>query len=216
MRSYVVIGMGRFGSRIAETLYENGEEVIIIDSSEALINKMADKVSRAVCADAKDKDALKKLGIADCDCGIVALGTDLAGSVLITMNLKSLGVKKIICKAHDDTHKEILEKLGADMVIIPEREVAEKTARMLSSPNFFEFIELSGEYGIAELSAPRSWIGKSIKELDIRNAFGINIIAIKDGNDTIVSIPADYIIKSGIVFVILGDYDSLEKIKKTE
>ena len=128
MKSYVVIGLGRFGTELATRLYARGEEVMVIDTDEQLIDKIADKVTRAVAADARDLDVLTKLGVENFEHAIVAVGSDLASSALITMSLKSLNVPYILCKAHDDTYREILERLGADKVIIPEREVADKLA----------------------------------------------------------------------------------------
>ena len=218
MKMYAVIGLGRFGVQMAESLYDYGEDVLAIDIDEDLVDSVADNVTRAVTADAKNKDVLKSLGIAQYDCAIVALGSDLAASVLITMNLKSLGVPHIICKAHDDTHREILEKLGADQVIIPERVVAEKTARSLVAPNILEHIELSNDFGIVECTAPVSWTGRSIKELNIRAKYGVNIIAVRQndgsGENVKVSPGADFRIKSGSTLVLLGEYKALEQIRK--
>lgn len=214
MKSYAVIGLGRFGTRVATSLYEFGEDVLAVDIDNELVNSVADCVTRAAVADAKNKNELKRLGVAQCDCAVVALGSDLASSVLITMNLKSLGVPYIICKAHDDTHREILEKLGADKVVIPEREIAEKTARSLSSPDFLEYIDLSEECGIIEITAPKSWSGKTLKELNIRGKYNINVIAVKDGDRILVSVPAEYAIKASDTLVLLGEYSALNKIKR--
>lgn len=213
MKSYAVIGLGRFGMQIAAKLYEYGEDVLAIDISEDLVNQAADHVTRAASADAKNKDVLRGLGVQNCDCAIVALGSDLAASVLVTMNLKSLNVPKIICKAHDDTHSEILYKLGADDVIIPERVIADKLSRSLSSPNVLEYIELSDDYGIVEIEPPRAWIGKTIRELNIRAKYGVNIIAVKTGDSIRISPSADYRAAEGEVLVLLGDYGSLGKIE---
>ena len=214
MKSYAVIGLGRFGTKIATSLYEYGEDVIAIDNNEELVNEIADNVTRAATADAKNKSELLHLGVSECDCAIVALGSDIAASVLVTMNVKSLGGKHIICKAHDDTHREILEKLGADKVIIPERDVAVKTARALASPDFLEFIALSEEYGIIEVVPPKPWVGKTLRELNIRNKYGVNIIAVKKKERIHVTIPADYEISEDETLVILGEYKALEHIKK--
>lgn len=216
MKSYAVIGLGRFGTNVAESLYEYGEDVIAIDIDEGLVDQIADHVSRAVVADAKNKDVLKSLGIASCDCAIVALGSDLASSVLITMNLKSLEVPQVICKAYDDTHKEILEKLGADRVIIPERVVAEKTVLSLVSPNILEHIELSNDYGIIESQTPSSWVGRSLRDLNVRANYGVNIIAVRDESaDSVnVSPSAGYVIPGNSTLVLLGEYKALEQIKK--
>ena len=214
MKSFAVIGLGRFGTKIATSLCENGAEVLAIDTDENLVNSIADNVTRAVSADAKNKNELKRLGVAECDAVIIGLGSDLASSVLVTMNVKSLGVPKIICKAHDDTHREILEKLGADEVIIPERESAEKTARSLISPDFLEFIELSDQYGVIELAPPKPWIGKTLRELNVRNKYGVNIIAIKKNDKITVNFPADYEIGEESKLVILGEYGAFEQIRR--
>lgn len=214
MKSYVIIGLGRFGSKAATALYEYGEDVIAIDLNEKLVNSIANNVTRAVTADAKSKETLIQLGVADCDCAIVAVGTNFASSVLITMNLISIGVKRVICKAHDDTHKEILEKLGANKVIFPERDAAEKIARSLTSPNFLEFIELSDEYGIIEIAPPKSWIGKKIHELNIRNRHNVNIIALKSKEKTKAFVNADHVVEIDEKLVILGEYSALNQIKK--
>lgn len=214
MKSYAVIGLGRFGSSIAKSLYEYGQDVIAIDIHEELVNSIADHVTRAVTADAKNKDQLRYLGIDECDCVIVALGSNFASSVLVTMNVKSMGAKYVICKAHDDTHREILEKLGADKIIMPERDVARKTAHSLTSPSFLEFLELSDEYGIIEIEAPKQWTGKKISELNIRKKYNVNIIAIKTEKKTVVSFPADYEIKSDCKLVLLGGYEELNSIKR--
>ena len=163
MKSYVVIGLGRFGTEMALKLYNCGEDVMAIDTNEVIIDKLADRVTRAVAADARDIDVLKKLGVESFDRAIVAVGSDLAASALITMNLKTLGVSYILCKAHDDTYREILEKLGADKVIIPEREIADKLSLGLTTAGIMEYIELSDEYGIVEMKTPEPWQGKTIR-----------------------------------------------------
>ncbi|MCQ2480288.1 MAG: TrkA family potassium uptake protein [Clostridia bacterium] len=214
MKSYAVIGLGRFGSSIARSLYEYGEEVIAVDIHEELVNAISDHVTRAVTADCTNKDELRFLGIQDCDCVIIALGTNFSASILVTMNVISLNAKYVICKAHDNTHREILTKLGADKVIIPEREAAEKTARMLTSPDFLEYLDLSDEYGIIEIDPPKMWIGKEIIDLGIRRKHNVNVIAIKVDKRTIISIPPRYVIPKECKLVLLGDYDDLNDVKK--
>ena len=179
MKSYIVIGLGRFGAELATRLYACGEEVMAIDTDEGLVDKIADRVTRAVAADARDPDVLKKLGAENFDRAVVAVGSDLAASALITMNLKALNVPFIICKAHDDTYKSILEKLGADRVIIPEREVADKLALGLTHAGVMEYIELSQEFGIVEMEPIPEWVGKTIRELELRTRYGVNVIAVR-------------------------------------
>ena len=215
MKSYVVIGLGRFGAELATRLYAFGEEVMVIDTDELLIDKIADRVTRAVTADARDADVLKKLGVENFDRAIVAVGSDLAASALITMNLKSLNVPFIMCKAHDDTYKDILEKLGADRVVIPEREVADKLALGLTTAGVMEYIELSQEFGIVEMEPIPSWVGKTIRELELRNTYGVNVIAMR-GQGNAITIPPDIDspITEDAVMVMLGKYDMFENLKK--
>ncbi len=214
MKSYVVIGLGRFGTELATRLYALGNDVMAIDVDENLVNAVADHVSSAVIADATKRDSLKGLGVQDCDCAVVALGSDLKASVLVTMNVKALGVPKIICKASDDTHSEILTKLGADRVIIPERDAADKLAVAITSPNIMEFIEISPTHGIVECTVPEAWAGKDIRTLDIRSRYGVTVIAIKKGEDITVSPMPDYVFEKDTTLVLLGKYESINKIEK--
>ena len=215
MKSYVVIGLGRFGTELATRLYACGEEVMVIDTNEQLIDKIADRVTRAVAADARDADVLKKLGVENFDRAIVAVGSDLAASALITMHLKSLNVPYIMCKAHDDTYKSILEKLGADKVIIPEREVADKLALGLTHAGVMEYIELSQEFGIVEMEPIPAWVGKTIRQLELRNTYGVNVIAVRSQEDTIKIPPdIDTPIPANVIMVMLGKYEMFEKLKR--
>lgn len=214
MKSYIVIGLGRFGREMAIKLFECGEEVLAVDTDETLIDKIADKVTRAVVADARDADVLKKLGAGFFDVAVVAVGSDLAASALITMHLKTLGVKFIICKAHDDTYREILEKLGADRVIIPEWEMADKLSLGLTSAGVMEYIELSDEFGIVEMTPPDSWCGKSIRQLDLRRKYGANVIALRRGDDLGIPPDIDAAIDQDSTLVILSRYDVINQLKK--
>lgn len=213
MKSYIVIGLGLFGMEMATRLYSLGEEVLAIDTDEVLVNRIADRVTRAVTADATDADVLDKLGAGNFDRAIVAIGTDLAASALATMNLKSLKVPYVLCKAQNDTHRLMLERLGADRVVIPEREMADKLALGLTSVGVMEYIELSEEYGILEIKAPLGWEGKTIRELEIRSRFGANVLAMRDGDVLKIPPDIDLPIKRKDTFVILGRYDTMNRIK---
>ena len=214
MKSYMVIGMGRFGTEVARQLCILGCEVLAIDTSAELVQQVANDVTHAVVADARDKEVLKALGAKDFDCAVVAIGGDLGNSVLATMNVKELGVPKVVCKAHDDTHRQVLLKLGADQVVIPEQENAGRLARSLSSHNVLDYIELSEDYGIIEVPAPKSWQGKSLRELNVRAKLGVNIIAIKSEGGINVSPAADYTIATKDVMVVLGDSIALKEVQK--
>ncbi len=214
MKSCVVIGLGRFGKEVATALCAQGCEVLAVDSDGDLVNHLADDVTHAVVADAQDKDVLRALGVAEMDCAVVAIGSDLAASVLVTMNLKELGVPQVICKAHDATHRRVLEKLGADRVLIPEQEQGARLARSLACPNVLDYIELSQEYGIIEVPAPGSWLGKSLRQLNVRAKLGLNVLAIRRQGNINVSPDADAAIGAEDVIVVLGDSQSLKKVQK--
>jgi len=214
MKSYIVIGLGRFGSALARQLCQLGAEVLAMDVRNDLVQQIAGDVTHAVVGDAQDKEVLRALGAGQFDCAIIAIGDDLAASVLTTMNLKELEVPYIVCKAHDETHRRVLEKLGVDRVVIPEREHGERLARSLHSHNVLDYIELSEAYGILEVPAPKSWIGKTLKELNVRAKLGVNIIAVESGEKTNVSPAADYCILDGDVLVVLGENYALEAVQK--
>ena len=214
MRSYIVVGLGRFGTEAAKRLCELGCEVLAIERNSDLVQHISAYVTQAVVGDARDKEVLRALGAADFDCAIVAIGDSLGDSVLATMNLKELGVPYVVCKAHDETHRQVLMKLGADKVVIPEQEQACRLARNLSSPNVLDYIELSDAHGIIEVPAPTSWVGKSLKCLNVRAKLGVNIIAVKQGSTVNVSPGADYEILPGDVMVVLGDTAALNAVQK--
>ena len=213
MKSYIIIGLGRFGAEMAVKLYECGEDVLAVDQDEALVDKIADRVTRAVAADARDADVLKKLGAGNFDRAVVAVGSDLAASALITMNLKSLGVPYILCKAHDDTYRAILEKLGANRVIIPEREMADKLSLGLTSAGIMEYIEISDEYGIVEMNPPEAWIGKCIRNLDLRRKYNANVIALRHGDTLCIPPDIDVELDESTTLVMLGSYELINSLK---
>jgi len=214
MKSYIVIGLGRFGAEAAVQLTALGCDVLAMDVRSELVQQVSNDVTHAVVADAQDKEVLKALGAKNFDCAIIAIGADLAASVLATMNLKELGIPYIVCKAHDETHRRVLEKLGADRVVIPEKENAARLAKSLSSPNVLDYIELSEDYGIVEVPAPRIWQGKTLKELNVRAKLGVNILAVRRGDGFHVSPAADFQILGGDVVVMLGDSVALNAVQK--
>ena len=214
MKSYIVVGLGRFGTQVAKKLYELGCEVLAIDNSNTKVQQLSNDVTHAVVGDARDKEVLRALGAKDFDCAIVAIGDSLADSVLATMNLKELGVSKVVCKASDETHRQVLKKLGADQVVIPEQENGARLARSLSSPNVLDYIELSDEYGIVEVPAPAGWQGKSLKDLNVRAKLGVNIIAVRREGKLNVSPAADFVILEKDIMVVLGNTKALEKVQK--
>ncbi len=213
MKSYVVIGLGRFGERVAQQLCALGNEVLAIDTDADLVQQVCGYVTNAAVADAQDKDVLMALGVKECDCAVVAIGDSLAASIMATMNLQELGVPRIVCKAKDDAHRKVLEKLGADRVVIPEKEVADRLAHSLASANVLEYIELSRDYGIVEVPAPQKWVGRNLRDLNVRAKMGVNIIAVRTSHGVKISPPADYVVNQDDVMVLLGDYDALTVVQ---
>ena len=214
MKSYVVVGLGRFGSEVARQLYRCGCEVLALDVKSELVQQISPDVTHAAVADSRDKEVLRMLGVADFDCAVIAIGEDLASSVLVTMNMKELGVPYLVCKAHDGIHRRVLEKLGADRVVIPEQENAARLAKSLSAPNLLDYIELSEEYSIVELPTPQSWIDKTLKELNVRAKLGVNILAVRRNGKMDVSPAADFSFCNGDIVVVLGDTKALHAVQK--
>ena len=214
MKSYMIIGLGRFGFGLARSLSQLGAEVLALDVRPELVQQLSSEVTHAVVGDGQDKEVLRALGARNFDCAVVAIGDNLAASVLTVMNLQELGVPRLICKAHDEMHRRVLEKLGVDQVVVPELEQAQRLARILQSHNVLDYIELSSDYGILEVPAPKSWADKSIRELNVRAKMDINIIAVKNGEKTMVSPSADYRIHAEDVLAVLGDTAALEAMQK--
>lgn len=214
MKTYVIAGLGRFGRSIASRLCELGNEVLVIDPDPEKVQQIAPLVTQAVVGDTQDAEILRALGVRNCDCGIVAIGEDLSASILTTLNFKELGIPEVICKARDENHRKVLQKIGADHVIVPEREYANKLAQSLSTGNVMEYIELSTEYGITEFQTPEAWAGRTLMQLNIRAKTGINILAIRRGTDTIVSPGADFVVEKGDTVVALGKYKALSTVQR--
>lgn len=213
MKTFVVIGLGRFGSTVAVELCRQGCEVLGIDVNEEPVQLLADQVTHAVCGDAREPGVLRSLGVGECDCAIVA-GGDVGSSALITLNLKEMGVPCVICRAQSHTHRKVLEKIGADRVIFPEAEIGLKLAQGLSSANILNYIELSEDYGVVELQPPAGWHGKSLKELDVRNRYHVNVIAVRKGKTRFLNISpgADELLEPGDSVLTLGRYEDIDRL----
>lgn len=215
MKRCIVIGLGIFGNNIVRELSENGFEVIAVDKNKEAVQRVRDLASKAIVADGTDKEIMEQIGVHEDDTVIISFGEDLAAATLITLHLRQLNVKSIIVKAPNEEHKMILEKVGATDVIIPEKEIANKVARSLISPNVFDYLPLSDDYMIYEMAPPESFLGKSIAELKLRSRFNVMVIAVKDIlTDKVVTLPtADYVIRDGQVMVMVGKVDDIEKIR---
>ena len=214
MKSFAVLGLGRFGSELAIQLSRQGEDVIAVDRDRKCVDAVADEVTRAVTANFREQDVLEELGINTCDVVILSVGSDLALSVVTLMYLKALGTPRIICKAYDDMYKEVLLRLGADEVILPESEVADKLSARLASSHLRDYLKLSDDTAIQERNTPSAWCGKTIGELKIRNRYKINVIALRRNAETIISIDADTQLLEGDIVVLLGNITDLEPVLK--
>lgn len=214
MRSFVVLGIGSFGFSIATTLHELGHEVLAIDESEDLVDKVAENVTNAVVGDVTDEDTLISLGIKNFDAGIVSIGEDIQSSILVTVLLKELGVKYVIAKARDKMHAKVLSKVGADRVVFVEGEMGIKIAKSLVSKNFFDYIELSGTHSIIEIKVPDNWVDRSIMDTNIRAKYNLNVIAVKRGDDINVSPSAVDVFKKNDILVMLGSNEDINRFNR--
>ena len=227
MKDVVVIGLGAFGSTVALELTKRGCNVLVIDRDEEQVESLSQFVVNAVTADATDPRALKEAGVENFKVAVVSVGEDIASSILITMNLKEIGVDYVVTKATTELQGRILRKIGADRVVFPERDIALRTAESIANPSIFDYIELSSSYGIIEIVAPPQVVGKTLRESQLRSKYGLNLIAIKrevpiidEGGKTvlnekiIVSPDSNEKLVEGDVLVLIGKYDDLERFKK--
>ena len=211
-KQYIVIGLGHFGYNVAETLYRLGNDVLAVDKSEEKVESISDSVTSAVQADATDENTLKSLGIANFDVAIIAMGSDLKASIIVTVLAKEYGVKYVVVKAIDELTAKILGKIGADRVILPERDMGIRVARNLASSTVLDYIELSPDYSIAEISAKHEWTNVALNDLKLRANYGMNVIAIKRNNKIIVSPNAEEIVEEGDILAVITTNNNLSKI----
>lgn len=211
-KTYAVLGGGRLGSRIASELYESGSDVILIDKNPDIVNKMSESVTSAICGDVSDENILKNAGVGESDAVIVTL-TELEPSILSVLAAKEMGIPLIITKAKDETMGEILKKVGADKVIYPEREAGYRLAHTLLSSNFLDFFEISNNVSIVEMFPKKEWVGKTLKQLNLRKTYRINVIAIMERNDVKVIIDPDEPLKADHPLLVIVHKNDLKRIR---
>jgi len=217
-QQFAVIGLGRFGSAMATTLAELGQDVIGVDSDPERVRRLADVISQAIELDATDERSLRAVGIQDVDVAVVSIGENIESSLLVVMQLREIGIKTVVAKAVTPLHGRILEKLGVSRVIFPEREMAMRTAHSLVMPNAIDYIELSRDFSIVEIPAPESFVGRTLKQLELRPRFGLTLVAIKrrdepDGAEvTNIAPSADEMIRRGDSLALLGSNDRLNEL----
>lgn len=210
-RQYCVLGLGVFGSTVAKTLSNFDCEVLAIDKDMKCVERLADLVTQAVQCDITNKEQLRAVGVEDCDVAIVGTGSHLEESVIAIMTLKELGVPFVIAKAKNKTYMEIFKKVGADRVVRPEKEVGKQLGKSLLSRNIFDMIDIDSDYSIVELKVPKNWVGKSLKEINVRSRFGINVIGMRDVHTSMLkmNIDVDYRFESDDHIVIVTDMETI-------
>ncbi|MBB6632667.1 potassium channel family protein [Cohnella thailandensis] len=214
MHQFVIIGLGRFGSSIGRELIQLGYEVLGIDRDEETVQEMNKVLTHAVVADATEEEVLRSLGARNFDCGVVAIGDDIQASILATILLKELGVKKVVAKAVNELHGRVLERIGVDRVIYPERDMGIRVAHQLVSPNLLDYIELSKKYTIAELAVPGCLTGKSLSSVNPRGKFGCSIVAINKPKGIIIAPNAEDVLMENDVMVVIGTNESIEQFQE--
>ena len=213
MKQIAILGLGRFGRALARTLVEMGHDVMGVDANEAVVEKMSPVLTNCVQADVMDEQTLLSLGVTNFDIVVVGIGnSDMQASIFTTLMLKEMGVEHVVCKVSSNKHARILLKLGADRVVYPERDMGMRFAHSIAQSDVLEFIELSEEYSMMEINAPKYLIGKSLKESDVRSKYNINIVAIKRGKKIMVNPSPDAVLEQGDVLLAIGETQALTKL----
>ncbi len=211
-KQFLVMVLGRFGTSIAKTLCEHGQEVLAVDDDEERVNSIAPYVTQAVQLDATDESLLSTLGVKNFDTAIVSIGQNTRDSILVCVLLKEMGVPYLVAKANDDLHAKVLRKIGADKVIFPERDMGARLARSIITPNVLELMNLSDDYQIMEIRVPKRWIGDTIIGVNVRRKFGINILAIHRNERFLVSPAADMQFEAEDTLLVMGKRDDIERL----
>lgn len=215
-KQFAVIGLGRFGTSVARTLHDHGYEVLAIDCDPERVQRLSNEFTHIITADTTDERTLAEIGIRNFDTAVVAIGENVQANILTTLQLKELGVHYIVAKAQNLLHGKMLEKIGADRVIYPERDMGRRVAHNLMSANVLEHIELSPHLGLVEVTTPKSLLHKTLAESDLRAKFGINVVAIKRGENLIVSPPAQEEITTNDVLIVVGSNTGIQQLEKLD
>jgi len=215
MKQFLVIGLGNFGYYLATHLYNKGYDILAVDKKPDLVQNIKDQVTQAIVADATDAKVIASLGVEQVDTAVVSIGSVLSNSILAVLNLQEVGIKHIVAKAINDPHKRILEKLGVSEISFPEKDNAISMAERLHNPNLIDYLPFLEGYGIIELGVPKSFVGKSLKQLNLTNRFGVQVVAIKEIiPEKMHFIPkADFILKTSDILILFGSDKGLNKLK---
>lgn len=214
MKSFLIIGLGRFGSALAVELAQQGNEVVVCDRDRDQVNRLADMVTQAMVMDSMDEGMLKSIGVHNFDCVVVAFSNHLENNILLTMMLKTMAVKNLVVKARDTLHSSVLQKLGVDRIVQPEQEVGKRMAQILSNNNLMDFIEIVDGFSVAEIKVPKMWSGKSIRDANIRARYGLNVLAVKKEGCVFPSPTPDYVMQLSDILVVMGSDGEIDKVDK--
>lgn len=214
MKQFAIIGMGRFGSSIARTLYSLGNDILAIDYIEERIQDVSDFVTHAVIADATDENTLISLGLRNFDTAVITIGGDIQASILVCLLCKEMGIKEVIAKAANELHARVLRKIGVDRVVFPERDMGMRLAHNLVSSSILDFIELSSDHSLVEINAHDSWEGRSLKALDMRVNYGVNVMAIKHAGSINISPRGEDVVQKGDTLVVIGTNEDIRRLEK--
>ncbi|MVP01799.1 potassium channel family protein [Paenibacillus lutrae] len=212
-KQFAVIGMGRFGSSVAINLVGLGFEVLALDHSEERIQEISTVVTHAVQVDCTDEEALRALGLRNFDVVVVAIGENIQASILATLQLKDMGIPMIVVKAANELHGKVLRKIGADKIIFPERDMGQRVAHHLISPNILDYIELSSEHSILEMKANRRMVGKNLREMNMRAHYNCNVIAVKQDGQLVIPPPVEEPVKENDILIVLGSNKDLKRFE---
>ncbi|MCL6587662.1 MAG: TrkA family potassium uptake protein [Anoxybacillus sp.] len=213
MGEYAIIGMGRFGSSVARTLHQLGHQVLAIDKEEEPLRRVADDVTQAVQLDSTDAEALRRVGITNFAAVVVAIGSAIQESILTTLVLKELGCAKVVAKAASEQQAKVLEKVGADVVVRPERDMGIRIAHTLASPGVLDYLELSPTFSIEELSVSGRMAGQTLRQLDLKARYGVSVLLIRRDSQLLISPAADTVLQTGDVLVVVGENRSLSRLE---
>ena len=214
MKSFLVIGLGRFGTAVARELSALGQEVLALDVDAEHVQHIADDVTQAIQGDAQEEAVLRSVGARNFDCCVVAVGSDMEASILITVMLKEMGAKYVVAKAMSPVHARVLERVGADRVVLPESEMGQRLAQRLARTNVVDFIGVSDDFSILEIHPPKSWIGHSLGQLNVRARYLINVLAIRhgEGGHVDVSPSPEQVIENGDILIVIGTNDRVNAV----
>ena len=212
-KSYAVFGLGRYGLAVAKELVKNGADVLAVDVDENIVNAAIADIPFCTCADITEPEVLRQLGISNIDVVIIAMATNLEANVMSVMLCKEMGVKTVIAKCADNMQAKILLKVGADKTVIPERESGVRLAKNILSSGFVDVMELSDNVSLLELEIKEEWLGKNLIQLNLRKKYGINVIAIKKGDEVMIDLDPTLPLNNDMQLVIIAHTSKLEKLK---